>query len=92
MDYLACWNTSLVVAEVLRNAVENVGYDAIAKGDASSWQAVEQRGIQKLNGYDVEGLQGPVSYMLAAINWAQLSRSIPLKVAEIHCRRRLDTG
>jgi branched-chain amino acid transport system substrate-binding protein len=62
MDYLACWNTSLVVAEILRNAVSNVGYEALAKGDASAWKAVEEQGIQKLNGYAVEGLQGPVSY------------------------------
>ena len=61
-DYLACWNTSLVVAEILRNAVSSVGYDALAKGGASAWKAVEESGIRKLNGYDVEGLQGPVTY------------------------------
>jgi branched-chain amino acid transport system substrate-binding protein len=61
-DYLACWNTSLVVAEILRNAVKNSGYDKIAKGDANAWKLVEQNGIQKLNGYSVDGLQGPVSY------------------------------
>jgi branched-chain amino acid transport system substrate-binding protein len=62
MDYLACWNTSLVVAEILRNAVKNAGYDVIAKGDANAWKAVEEQGIKKLNGYDVQGLQGPVKY------------------------------
>ena len=62
MDYLSCWTTSLVVAEVLRNAVKNAGYDTLAKGDANAWKAVEQSGIQKLNGYNVEGLQGPVAY------------------------------
>jgi branched-chain amino acid transport system substrate-binding protein len=46
----------------LRNAVNNVGYDALVKGDAASWKAIEQSGIQKLNGYDVQGLQGPVAY------------------------------
>jgi branched-chain amino acid transport system substrate-binding protein len=61
-EYLACWNTSLVVAEILRNAVNNVGYDALVKGDAASWKAIEESGIQKLNGYDVQGLQGPVQY------------------------------
>jgi branched-chain amino acid transport system substrate-binding protein len=61
-EYLANWNTSLVVAEILRNAVKNVGYDVLAKGDANAWKAVEQSGIQKLNGYNVEGIQGPVSY------------------------------
>jgi branched-chain amino acid transport system substrate-binding protein len=62
MSYLSMWTTSLVVAEVFRTAVKNVGYDAIAKGDANAWKAVEQSGIQKLKGYAVEGLQGPVSY------------------------------
>jgi branched-chain amino acid transport system substrate-binding protein len=61
-EYLACWNTSLVVAEILRNAVSKVGYDTLAKGDAAAWKAIEESGIQKLNGYDVQGLQGPVSY------------------------------
>jgi branched-chain amino acid transport system substrate-binding protein len=61
-EYLANWNTSLVVAEILRNAVKNVGYDLLSKGDANAWKAVEQSGIQKLNGYKVEGIQGPVSY------------------------------
>jgi branched-chain amino acid transport system substrate-binding protein len=62
MDYIACWNTSLVVAEVLRTAVKNAGYDAIYKGDAKAWAAVEQKGIQKLQPYSVEGLQGSVAY------------------------------
>ena len=61
-DYLACWNTSLVVAEILRNAVRNVGYDTLAGGGANAWKAVEEQGIQKLGGYAVDGLQGPVSY------------------------------
>jgi branched-chain amino acid transport system substrate-binding protein len=62
MDYLSCWTTSLVVAEVLRNAVKNVSFDTLAKGDANAWKAVEQNGIQKLKSYAVDGLQGPVSY------------------------------
>jgi branched-chain amino acid transport system substrate-binding protein len=62
MDYLACWSTSLVAAEILRNAVANVGYDVLAKGDAGAWKAVQQSGIQKLNGYKVDGIQGPVAY------------------------------
>jgi branched-chain amino acid transport system substrate-binding protein len=61
-DYLACWNTSLVVAEILRNAVKNSSYDVLSKGDAAAWKAIEEGGIQKLSGYNVEGLQGPVSY------------------------------
>jgi branched-chain amino acid transport system substrate-binding protein len=62
MDYLSCWTTSLVVAEILRTAVKNGSYDTLAKGDASAWKAVEQNGIQKLKGYTVDGLQGPVTY------------------------------
>jgi branched-chain amino acid transport system substrate-binding protein len=63
MDYLSCWATSLIVAEVLKNAVESSGYDALARGDAAAWQIVEEQGIQKLNGYAVDGIQGPVSYI-----------------------------
>ncbi len=55
------WCTGLVSAEILKNAVQNAGYDALTKGGASTWKAIEQSGIQKLN-YKVEGLQGPVSY------------------------------
>lgn len=61
MDYLSLWCTGLVSAQILTNAVKAVGYDALAKGDASAWKAVEQDGFQKLN-YDVEGIQGAVSY------------------------------
>ena len=61
-DYLSTWTTMMVVAEILRNAIDNVGYDTLAKGDAEAWKAVEEQGIQKLNGYNVEGLQGPVKY------------------------------
>jgi branched-chain amino acid transport system substrate-binding protein len=61
MDYLSVWCTGLVSAEILKNAVQAVGYDALVKGDAAAWQAVEQSGFQKLN-YNVAGIQGAVSY------------------------------
>jgi len=61
-DYLTSWSQSLILAEILRKALNNVGYAVLAKGDASSWQAVELNGIQKLDGYDVQGLQPPVKY------------------------------
>jgi len=61
-DYVTSWAQSLVMAEILRVALENVGYDVLAKGDVESWRAIETQGIQKLKDYDVEGLQGPVSY------------------------------
>jgi len=56
MDYITCWAESLIVAEILRLAIENVGVDNLTP------QAVEEYGFKKLNGYDVGGLHGPVSY------------------------------
>ncbi len=61
-DYMTSWAQSLIVAKILELAVENAGYDALAKGDAAAWQAVETQGFHKLNNYDVGGLHGPVSY------------------------------
>jgi branched-chain amino acid transport system substrate-binding protein len=62
MDYITAWAQSLIMAEVLRLALDNAGYDAIAAGDAAAWEVIEEQGIQKLNNYDVGGLQGPVKY------------------------------
>lgn len=62
MDYITSWAQSLVVAEILRLALENVGYDVLAKGNVESWRAIETQGIQKLKNYDVGGLHGPASY------------------------------
>jgi len=62
LDYITSWAQSLVMAEILRVALENVGYDVLAKGDVESWRAVETQGIQKLKDFDVGGLHGPVSY------------------------------
>jgi branched-chain amino acid transport system substrate-binding protein len=62
MDYITSWAQSLIVAEILRLAVKNAGYDALAKGNPESWKIVETQGFHKLKNYDVEGLQGPVSY------------------------------
>jgi len=61
MDYLSMWCTGLVSTEILKNAVQATGYEALAKGGAAAWKEVEEKGFQKLN-YDVEGIQGPVSY------------------------------
>jgi branched-chain amino acid transport system substrate-binding protein len=61
-DYIAAWAQSLVIAEILKNALKEVGYDTLAKGDAKAWEAVEKYGFQKLSKYDVGGLQGSVSY------------------------------
>jgi len=62
MDYITSWAQSLIMAEILRVAVGNVGYDALAKGDVDAWRALETQGIQKLKDYDIGGLHGPVSY------------------------------
>ena len=62
MDYITSWAQSLIVAEILRLAIENAGYDVLAKGDEEAWRAVETQGIQKLQNFDVGGLHGPVSY------------------------------
>jgi branched-chain amino acid transport system substrate-binding protein len=62
MDYAAAWAQSLIIAEILRQALDTVGYDVLAKGDAEAWAAIEQYGFQALDGYDVEGLQPPVKY------------------------------
>ena len=61
-DYITSWAQSLIVAKILELAVNNAGYDVLAKGDAAAWQAVEAQGFQKLSNYDVGGLHGPVSY------------------------------
>jgi len=62
LDYITAWAQSLIIAEILKNAVNNAGYDVLAKGNVDSWRAVETKGIQKLKNYDVGGLQGPVNY------------------------------
>ena len=75
MDYITSWAQSLIVAEVLSLAVENAGYDVLAKGGEEAWQAIETHGIQKLSNFDVGGLHGPVSYS-AGDN--RLSKSVRL--------------
>jgi branched-chain amino acid transport system substrate-binding protein len=62
MDYLTSWTTGLVTLEILKLAVKNAGYDKLAKGGVDAWRLIEKQGIQKLNGYNVEGLHGPVTY------------------------------
>ena len=56
MDYITSWAEGLIVAEILRLAIENVGVENLTP------QAVEEYGFKKLNGFDVGGLHGPVSY------------------------------
>ncbi len=55
-DYIICWAEGLIVAEILRLAIDNVGVDNLTP------QAVEEYGFKKLNNFDVGGLHGPVTY------------------------------
>ncbi|AGG07926.1 ABC transporter substrate-binding protein [Dehalococcoides mccartyi] len=58
MDYIVSWSEGLIIAEILRLAIEN------SPGGVNSLtpQIIEEFGIKRLNGYDVGGLHGPVSY------------------------------
>ncbi len=58
MDYITAWNEGLIIAEILKQAIQN----APGGADSLTPQAVEQYGFQMLNGYDVGDLQGPVAY------------------------------
>jgi len=55
-DYITCWAEGLIVAEILRLAIDNVGVDNLTP------QAVEEYGFKKLDNFDVGGLHGPVTY------------------------------
>ena len=58
MDYITAWNEGLIIAEILKQAIQN----APGGADSLTPQLVEQYGFQMLNGYDVGELQGPVAY------------------------------
>jgi len=83
MDYITSWAQSLIMAEILRVAMENVGYDVLAKGDVESWRAIETQGIQKLKDYDVGGLHGPVSYTAGDNRLSKSVRIFQIKNGEI---------
>jgi len=67
MDYITCWAEGLIVAEILRVAINNVGIDNLTP------QKVEQYGFKKLNNFDVGGLHGPVTY---TVGDNRLSKSV----------------
>lgn len=83
MDYITSWAQSLIMAEILRTALKNVSYDVLAKGNVESWQAIETNGIQKLNGYDVGGLHGPVSYTPGDNRLSKMLRVFQIKKGTI---------
>ncbi len=60
MDYITTWAESLIIAEILRLAVDHEGKNHI---DELTPQIVEEYGFKKLKNFDVGGLHGPVSYV-----------------------------
>lgn len=61
-DYLTGWASSLINAEIIKQALKNSSLDVLSKGDAIAWQAAETNGFLKVKGYDVGGLHGPVDF------------------------------
>jgi branched-chain amino acid transport system substrate-binding protein len=55
-DYVLCWSHALIIAEVLRVALGNVGYDGL------NHQTIETEGFRKVKDFDPEGLMGPVGW------------------------------
>jgi branched-chain amino acid transport system substrate-binding protein len=82
-DYMAAWAQSLVIAEILKKALDKVGYDVLAKGDATAWEAIEKYGFQKLDGYKVNGLQSPVSYVAGDNRLGKSLRIVQVKQGTI---------
>jgi branched-chain amino acid transport system substrate-binding protein len=62
LDYLAGWAEALIDSEILRQAVKNTDFAVLDKGDAEAWKAVELNGINKVKGYNVQGLHGSVDF------------------------------
>jgi len=77
MDYITSWAEGLIVAEILRLAIENVGVDNLTP------QAVEEHGFKKLNNFDVGGLHGPVSYTPGDNRLSKSSRVFQVQNGEI---------
>ncbi len=60
MDYITTWAEGLIIAEILRLAIDHVGKNNI---DELTPQIVEEYGFKKLKNFKVGGLHGPVSYV-----------------------------
>ena len=82
-DYMAAWAQSLIIAEILKTALKNTSYDVLAKGDVNSWRAIEKNGFQKVAGYDVGGLQSPVSYVVGDNRLGKSMRIFQIKGGNI---------
>jgi len=77
MDYITCWAEGLIVAEILRLAIENVGVDNLTP------QAVEEYGFKKLNNFDAGGLHGPVTYSPGDNRFSKSVRVFQVQSGEI---------
>jgi len=77
MDYITSWAEGLIVAEILRLAIENVGVDKLTP------QTVEESGFKKLKNFDVGGLHGPVSYTPGDNRFAKSVRVFQIKSGKI---------
>lgn len=77
MDYITSWAEALIVAEILRLAIENVGVDNLTP------QAVEEYGFKVLSNFDVGGLHGPVSYTVGDNRLAKSVRIFQVQNGEI---------
>jgi branched-chain amino acid transport system substrate-binding protein len=56
-DYIVSWAQTLIVAEILRLALENHDIGELTP------QIIEEYGIKRMNNFDVAGLHGPVTYL-----------------------------
>jgi branched-chain amino acid transport system substrate-binding protein len=61
-DYITGWASSLINAEIIRQALKTSPINVLAGGDAAAWKAAEQQGFLQVKGYDVQGLHGPVDF------------------------------
>jgi branched-chain amino acid transport system substrate-binding protein len=77
MDYITSWAEGLIVAEILRLAVENVGVENLTP------QAVEEYGFKKLSDFDAGGLHGPVSYTAGDNRLSKSVRVFQIQSGEI---------
>jgi branched-chain amino acid transport system substrate-binding protein len=77
MDYITSWAEGLIVAEILRLAVENAGAENLTP------QAVEEYGFKKLSNFDAGGLHGPVSYTVGDNRLSKSVRVFQIQGGEI---------
>jgi len=61
-DFEGCWAEGLIVAEVLRLALENCGYEKLAKGGPEAWECVERCGFRNVKNFSPGGIIGPVDF------------------------------